>query len=318
MLSVRRIVLTICRVAVICLVFALTFSLTVRGLPPAKAGGPLDQINHIIVIYQENWSFDALYGLFPGANGISRAAAAVRQVDKNGMPYSVLPQPIDTFKKPAGPDPRFPADLPVQPFNVAGFVQPTDKTGDLVHRFYQEQYQIDGGKMDKFVAWSDAAGLVMSYYDAADMPEGRLAQQYVMADNFFHAAFGGSFINHFWLICACTAVWPDAPMAVRARVDASGTMVKDGSVTPDGYAVNTLYSVNQPHPASTDRAVLLPNQAMPTIGDRLSERGLSWGGLPEAGTTRWPAVRTRSINSIINRSCTSRGTLTGCPRERRI
>ena len=50
--------------------------------------------------------------------------------------------------------------------------------------------------MDKFVAWSDAAGLVMGYYDATNMPEGQLAQQYVMADNFFHAAFGGSFLNH--------------------------------------------------------------------------------------------------------------------------
>jgi len=63
------------------------------------------------------------------------------------------------------------------------------------HRYYQEQYQIDGGKMDKFVAWSDAAGLVMSYYDATNMPEGKLAQQFTMLDNFFHAAFGGSFLK---------------------------------------------------------------------------------------------------------------------------
>ena len=40
-------------------------------------------------------------------------------------------------------------------------------TGDAVHRYYQEQLQIDGGKNDKFVAWSDAASLVMSYYDGS-------------------------------------------------------------------------------------------------------------------------------------------------------
>lgn len=130
--------------------------------------------------------------------------------------------------------------------------------------------------MDKFVAWSDAAGLVMSYFDATNMPVGRLAQQYVLADNFFHAAFGGSFLNHFWLICACAPRWADAPASLRAQLDASGAVLKDGAVTPDGYAVNTLYTVNSPHPANANPATLLPEQTMVTIGDRLSERGVSW------------------------------------------
>jgi acid phosphatase len=98
----------------------------------------------------------------------------------------------------------------------------------------------------------------------------------VLADNFFHAAFGGSFLNHFWLVCACTPKWADAPAALRAQLDASGALVKDGAVTPDGYAVNPLYTVNSPHPAGAKPEVLLPNQTMPTIGDRLSARGVSW------------------------------------------
>jgi phospholipase C len=247
--------------------------------PVPGAGAPLAlrQINHVIVIYLENWSFDGLYGAFPGANGLTNAGRTAPQVDRNGVPYATLPQPIDTMQKPPAADPRFPSDLPVQPFNLAEFVLPTDRTGDAVHRFYQEQYQIDGGKMDKFVAWSDAAGLVMSYYDATNMPLGRLAHRYVLADNFFHAAFGGSFLNHFWLICSCTPVWHDAPAALRAQVDATGLMVKDGAVTPDGYAVNTAFTVNQPHPAGvTDPAQLVPNQTMPTIGDRMDEKHISW------------------------------------------
>ena len=236
----------------------------------------LGKINHVIVIYQENWSFDSLYGKFPGANGISSAGATVRQVDKSGKPYATLPQPIDTTKKPPAPDPRFPADLPVAPFDVARYVPPNERTGDLVHRFYQQQYQIDGGKMDKFIAWSDAAGLVMSYYDATNMPVGQLAQRYVLADNFFHAAFGGSFINHFWLVCACTAQWPNAPDALRVQLDSGGVLAKDGAVTPDGYVVNTSFSVNQPHPAEVDPRTLVPNQTMPTIGDRLEGKGISW------------------------------------------
>lgn len=245
--------------------------------PVSSAQRPIDKINHVIVIYEENWSFDGLFGFFPGADGILNAGDAVKQVDKDGKPYTTLPQPIDTTKKPPAPDPRFPADLPVRPFDVALYVPPDQTTGDLIHRFYQEQYQIDGGKMDKFVAWSDAAGLSLSFYDSTNLPEGVLAQQYTLDDHFFHAAFGGSFLSHFWLICACTPVWPNAPADKVAQLDASGMMVKDGQVTPDGYAVNTSFTINTPHPASiTDKSQLMPEQTAPTIGDRLSAKGISW------------------------------------------
>src|SRR5438132_13068190 len=145
----------------------------------AQSNGLL-KINHVVIIYQENWSFDSLYPDFPGANGIDQAGATVQQVDKDGKPYTTLPQPLNTTFNPVVPDPRFPADLPVAPFDTAKYVGANQLTGDAVHRYYQEQYQIDGGKMDKFVAWSDAAGLVMSYYDATNMPDGNLAKQFTM------------------------------------------------------------------------------------------------------------------------------------------
>lgn len=243
---------------------------------PMVAVGATDKIKHVVVIYQENWSFDGLYGFFPGANGLQNVTS-VSQVTKDGKPYTTLPQPMNTTLKPPGPDPRFPVDLPVAPFAMANYVGADQKTGDLIHRFYQQQLQINGGKMDKFVAWSDAAGLVLGYYDASTMPEGKLAQQYTLADNFFHAAYGGSFLNHFWLICACSPQWPNAPAAAVAQLDTNGMLVKDGAVTPDGFAVNTSYTVNTPHPKTvTDPANLVPNQTMPNIGDRLSDKGVSW------------------------------------------
>jgi len=233
----------------------------------------LDKINHVIVIYQENWSFDSLYGEFPGANGLANAGAAATQVDKSGAAYATLPQPLLAGK----PDNRFPATLANGPFDANQYVPADQKTGDLVHRYYQEQYQIDGGKMDKFVAWSDAAGLVMSHYDATNMPEGQLAQQYTMADNLFHSAFGGSFLNHQWLICACSPTWPNAPAARVAKLDPNGVMVTDGAVTPDGYVINTSFTINSPHPANiTDTTQLVPEQTNPTIGDRLNDKGISW------------------------------------------
>lgn len=148
--------------------------------------------------------------------------------------------------------------------------------GNPVHRFYQQQYQINGGKMDRFIPWGGTGGLVMSYYDATNLPHGKLAQGYVLADNFFHAAFGGSFLNHTWLICACTPYWPDAPAAMRVQLDPSGMIVKDGDVTPDGYVVSTAFTVNAPHPQSANPSFLLPNLTLPTIGDRLDDKGISW------------------------------------------
>jgi phospholipase C len=47
-------------------------------------------------------------------------------------------------------------------------------------------------------------------------------------------------------------------------------------VTPDGFVVNTSFTVNTQHPASAEPKTLVPNQTQPTIGDRLSPKGISW------------------------------------------
>ena len=61
-----------------------------------------------------------------------------------------------------------------------------------------------------------------------------------------------------------------------AQLGPTGEMIKDGAVTPDGYAVNTSFSVYQPHPPNVPAAQLVPPQTAPTIGDRLNEKGISW------------------------------------------
>ena len=240
-----------------------------------RGASPLDGIEHVIVIVQENWSFDGLYGKFPGANGIANAGDTVKQTDLRGRPYARLPPAIDNHARPPRPDPRIPTDLPVAPFDLAKYVSPRDTTGDPVHRFYQQQFQINGGKMDRFIVWGGVGGLVMSYYDATEMPLGKLAREYVLADNFFHAAFGGSFLNHIWLVCACTPYWPKAPVALRAQVDGD-VFRADGVVTPDGYVVNTAFTVNTPHPPGMNPDHLVPSLGEPTIGDRLDARGITW------------------------------------------
>ncbi len=242
-----------------------------EDLNPAKM-----PINHFVILYMENRSFDGLYGNFPGANGLANAGLTAKQRDKNGEPYETLPPVLDTNQKPPAIDSRFTPNLPNSPFNIDQYASAEMKTGDMVHKFYQEQSQIDGGKMDKFVAYTDAGGLVMGYYDTSKLKLYQLAKQFTLADNFFHGAFGGSFLNHIELITGTAPVWANAPQDLVAQLKTDGSLEKDGQLTPDGYAVNTMQPTYSPFRAGTPTEKRLPPQTMPTIGERLSERGLAW------------------------------------------
>ncbi len=232
------------------------------------------QINHLVVIYMENHSFDNLYGEFKGANGIKNAKKGnFVQVDEQGKPYQYLPEiPRNN---------SFPTNLPNQLFNIDQYVPSDKKTPDITHRFFHNQMQIDGGKMDKFAAYNSSKGLAMGYYNTKKLPLYPMARKYVLCDNFFQSVFGGSYFNHVYLISAAVPVWPNAPKSLIAEIDADGKMIKDGIVTSDGYAVNHVCSINKPYPPKSDTSELLPSQTMPTIGDRLSEKNISWAWYSE-------------------------------------
>lgn len=234
----------------------------------------LENIKHIVVIYLENHSFDNLYGLFPHANGIN--GETYLQTDLTGKPFAALPPVMNSEHKPPQIDGRFPPDLPNKPFQIEKYVPADQKIGDLVHRYYQNQAQINGGRNDLFAALSDAGGLVMGYYDGRELPLWEYAEKYTLADNFFQGAFGGSFLNHFWLICACTPRYENAPEEIKAVLDNQGVLLKDGAVTSDGYAVNTLQPATSPVKPGTLPSKQLPLQSAATIGDRLTENGVSW------------------------------------------
>jgi len=279
----------------------------------------MQKIEHVVVIYGENRSFDNLYGNFPGANGLARATTAVTtQVDRDDSPLAMLPPvwggvtaSIAQSMTTGMANKSFRIDDP------AGFNLPyTVVTRDLVHRFYNNQMQIDGGKLDKYAAFSDAGGLSMGMYDGSSLPLYKLAQQYTLADNFFMGAFGGSFLNHFWLVCACTPVYPDAAnspaksrisvvnadgvsLTLAADSPASALLgapkyVNDNTLTPDGFAVNTMQPPYQPSGtppaagASLDLADPaknpLPPQTAKTIGDTLTAKGVTWAWYSGAWT----------------------------------
>ncbi|MDQ2721000.1 MAG: acid phosphatase [Bacteroidota bacterium] len=228
-----------------------------------------NKIKHVVVIYLENHSFDNLYGQFAGANGLSNATTAnTTQVNASGIPYTFLP-PIPGTN-------AFPSNLPNAYFDIDQYIPNNLKTPDVLHRYYQEQMQIDGGKMDKYALYNSSAGLSQGYYKTSLLPLLSIAQKYTLCDNFFHSAFGGSFLNHIWFIAAASPVFPNAPASIVAKLDPNGKVITDGAVTPDGYVVNTSFTVNTPHPASANPSTLVPNQTMPTIGDRLNDKHITW------------------------------------------
>lgn len=244
----------------------------------------LAKLDHIVIIYLENHSFDNLYGEFPGADGLPSNDPAP-QVDATGVPYPFLPQ--DGAK-------TIPANLPNRPFNIDQYAPPDVHTPDLTHRFYHERQQINGGRMDRFVLYNDqSAGLAMGYYHTDGLPLAAEARKYTLCDRFFHAAYGGSFLNHQWLIAAQTPRYPGTPPAyIVSQLNADGSFITDVELSPDGYIVNTVYSVNHPL-APVAQSELLPNLPDETIGDRLSAANISWawyaGGWNEAlaGTPRF-------------------------------
>ncbi|KRP78628.1 acid phosphatase [Pseudomonas lactis] len=298
-----------------------------RPLTPQELDKALrEQVKTVVVIYAENRSFNNLFADFPGVEKPLSALTAkdFQQRDRDGSVLPALPpswggvlqvgpQTVDGVTYPS--EVQFQESLPNAPFALKG-PQGEDLplslvTRDLWHVFYQNQMQINGGKNDGFVAWGDSGGLVMGHY-AQSRYALRLwdvAKEFVLCDNFFQGAFGGSFLNHQYLISATAPFYPNAAQSVaKAQIatlqsdDPSGTRLKPldtspasamtgppqfgpSALTPDGYGVNTLAPPYWPtwirDPQNPDYSKPdLPNVLVPQthehIGDKLSKKNIDW------------------------------------------
>jgi phospholipase C len=183
-------------------------TLTLIALAQASISGSshgqdgLAKIRTIVVIYGENRSFDHMYGFFPGANGIANATDEQKtQLDHDGKP---LPQ-LTIFGAGGKPDPRF-ERVPNAPFMINSptiKMAPDQIAPSPIHAFFHNQEQINDGRNNMFAAMSSVGGWTMGYYDTSRLRLWQWAKEYTLADNFFMGAFGGSFLNHQWLVCAC-------------------------------------------------------------------------------------------------------------------
>ena len=157
----------------------------------AQAGAGDDEtttpIRHVIYLMQENHSFDNYFGTYPGADGFPEDVC---------MPL----------------DPADPQGECVEPFHIG------DRAiTDLGHSSKVYYEQLNEGKMDGFVhAHTIRNGdgpLAMGYYDDRDLPfYWNVADEYVLFDNFFTSAIGGSVWNHnYWVAASAGSDYNSIP-----------------------------------------------------------------------------------------------------------
>jgi len=132
---------------------------------------PMDKIQHVIIILQENHSFDNYFGTFPGADGIP--------------PSTCL------------------SKLPGSPECVAPFHMPKgEPIWDLDHGWESEHAAYNNGRMDAFV-WVHGTPYTMAYYDERDIPNyWEYARHFTLCDRFFSSELAESLTNHLYSVAA--------------------------------------------------------------------------------------------------------------------
>jgi phospholipase C len=125
-------------------------------------------IEHVVIIIKENRTFDHMFGLYPGANGVSVGRISTGQT----IPLS----------------------------------RAVDREPNFVHSFAGAVKAVHGGLMDRFDLLPGCLAPnygCYSQYQQSDIPKyWAYAQNYVLADNFFSSMVGPSFPNHLYLIAS--------------------------------------------------------------------------------------------------------------------
>jgi phospholipase C len=239
----------------------------------AAAPAATTPIKHVVVIYQENVSFDHYFGTYPQATNTSGHPVTA----KPGTPAVNGLSPALLTANPNGVNPR--RDDPAHVNDVL--------TCDQDHNYNDEQRAFDGGKMDRFPQTVGnaggtspegtpcAAGDVMNYYDGNTVTAlWNYAQRYAMSDNSYGTTFGPSSPGAVNLVSGNTG---GVDMAHTSGNPSIATAAKpNADLTPDGKGGYSLTSDAQPYwdDCSTRDAVAMSGK---NIGDELNGSGVSWG-----------------------------------------
>jgi len=238
-----------------------------RPAPPT----PAYPIRHVVVIFQENVSFDHYFGTYPHAinpPGEPRFLAARGTPAAHGLTHALLTS-----------NPNF-----TNTANGTGAANPfrLDRTqaatADQSHSYRPEQQAFDAGHMDLFPLYTGrkgaplqaapgaTKGLVMGYFDGNTVTAlWNYAQHFALSDNSFNTTFGPS--------------TPGAINLVSGQTDGVGAVLNGpGPTIPDGAGGVTLIGDPDPYgdvcSTSTHTTVQMTGR---NIGDLLNAAGVSWG-----------------------------------------
>jgi phospholipase C len=231
-------------------------------------------IKHVVVMFNENISFDHYFGTYPNA------------ANTDGTPFTAAPgTPIPNNYV---SHPELLTDNP-NPFNPVRLDESTALTCDQTHAYGTEQKAFDNGAMDMFNLTQGAGctpsllygpdGIVMDYYDGNTVPAmWNLAQNYSMNDNNFGSTFGGSTPGALNLIAGNTHGVKSVDSITGAATPGAGGIAAADPVTGIGTATSNPepYWDDCSDESRGDDDLLATMQGR-NIGNLLNDKNVTWG-----------------------------------------
>lgn len=247
-------------------------SLALISASCAQAETTLTPIKHLVIIFQENISFDHYFATYPKAANLDnepRFTAQPLTSTVNGLSTSLLLQNPNALNPANGSN-------AINPFRLA---RSQASTCDQDHSPGYQQLAFNGGMMDLFpskvgygggdscstqFSWGHGDGLVMGYFDGNTVTAlWQYAQRYAMSDNFFGSVFGPSTLGALNLVAGNT--YPAFPTKSTVEVVASSN------------AVGTLQGDLQPSGDKCSTDSITVSMGGKNVGDLLNAKGVSWG-----------------------------------------
>ena len=232
-------------------------------------------IKHVVVLFDENVSYDHYFGTYPDAANID----GVKFTALKGTPANNNLISSGMISAKNNPNEYRPRRL-----------SPSEAlTCDQNHNYGPEQQAMDAGKMDQYVqkVSTDTCtgefgepGLTMDYYDGNTVTGlWNYAQQFAMSDHSFDQTFGPSTPGALNLVAGQTHGFKEVDSVTGEQVPTPGTYVL---ASPDSSGVGTV--INDPDPAFDDCSDsnhtsknTLAEGTGKNIGDLLNAKGVTWG-----------------------------------------
>ena len=237
----------------------------------AKPTGGIHKIKHIVIIMQENRSFDQYFGTYPGADGLPR---------KHGQFTVCVPDPMNhTCVKP--------------------YLATNDISSGGPHMYVDAAADVNHGKMNGFIASRESGHLdtdilgciqlkqgcddVMSYHDGRQLKHyWAYAKNFVLQDHMFEPNLGWSQISHLYLVSGWSAKCvPNQPKTCKSDLYNPDPYLDNGNPTVGAAA---LQDVNEPSNGPHPDARHQPPYAWTDLTYLLHKHNVSWRYYLSPGT----------------------------------